>query len=91
MSEEDRPKETGEGESPVIAERLPAVIELDAGVYFWCVCGESANQPFCDGSHKGSSFRPMKFELAESKRVALCQCKHTEGAPYCDGTHSRLD
>ncbi len=77
---------------PVIAERLPAVLELEAGTYWWCVCGLSKSQPFCDGSHKQEgAFSPLKLELAESKRVALCQCKHTGNQPYCDGSHSRLD
>lgn len=75
---------------PVIADTKPAVLELDAGTYFWCACGQSQKQPFCDGSHKGSDFTPMKTEIAEKKRVALCNCKKTAGAPFCDGTHKNL-
>ena len=76
---------------PRIAARGPAVIELEAGTYWWCRCGRSANQPFCDGSHAGTGFSPLRLELAEGRRVALCQCKHTANPPYCDGTHKRLD
>lgn len=77
---------------PVIADRLPAVLELEAGTYWWCVCGLSKTQPFCDGAHKEEgAFAPLKLELEEAKRVALCQCKHTGNQPFCDGNHSRLD
>ena len=63
---------------------------MAAGTYWWCRCGKSKKQPFCDGAHKGSAFTPMEFKLDAPKRVALCQCKHTKNPPYCDGTHSKL-
>ncbi len=75
---------------PVIAARKPVVLELEPGTYHWCACGRSANQPFCDGSHKGTGFSPVAFEVAEKKKLALCLCKHTGDAPYCDGTHRKL-
>ena len=74
----------------VIAERKPAVLELEPGTYGRCRRGRSKNQPFCDGSHSGTEFRPMPFEVAEKKRYALRQCKRSERMPFCDGTHSRL-
>lgn len=75
---------------PHIAQKAPYQADLEPGTYWYCTCGHSANQPFCDGSHKGSEFVPMKFELAEAKSVHLCGCKHTKNAPYCDGTHKTL-
>lgn len=77
-------------DKPRIAGTLPAVLELAAGKYAYCACGRSATQPFCDGSHAGTSFRPQMFEMAEPRRVAICQCKQTGGAPFCDGTHKTL-
>jgi len=73
-----------------IADRKPAVVELAAGRYSWCACGASARQPFCDGSHRGTTFQPLRFEVTESRTAALCQCKRTATAPYCDGAHKRL-
>ncbi len=77
-------------EKPQIAERSPAVMELEAGTYWWCTCGKSANQPFCDGAHKGSSFSPMKVELESARKVALCRCKYSANKPFCDGAHNKL-
>ena len=75
---------------PVIAERRPTVVEMEPGTYWWCRCGRSANQPYCDGSHAGTDFTPLEVNLEESKRVAWCNCKHTGNGPWCDGTHSKL-
>lgn len=74
----------------VIAQRTPYVMELEPGTYYWCQCGRSRKQPFCDGSHTGTAFAPVAFELQDKKRVALCGCKHTKKPPFCDGTHSRI-
>lgn len=75
-------------DAPKIASRSPTPVRLEPGKsYFWCSCGQSANQPFCDGSHKGSAFVPLKYEVDEGKTVFLCNCKHTKNAPLCDGSH----
>lgn len=75
---------------PQIADRKPAVLELDPGTYWWCACGRSKNQPWCDGSHKGTEFSPIETQIEECKRYALCCCKHAASKPFCDGTHKRL-
>ena len=76
---------------PVVAARRPAIVDLEGGKkYWWCRCGRPRNQPFCDGSHAGTDFVPMEFEIEESQKTALCQCKQTGNGPYCDGTHGKL-
>ena len=77
-------------EKPEIGGKSPAVLELDPGVYWWCTCGKSSKQPFCDGSHKGTSFTPKKIQITEKKNYALCTCKQSENGAFCDGAHSRL-
>jgi len=75
---------------PMIAAKEPAVLELEPGTYYWCTCGRSKNQPFCDGSHEGSEFTPQAVEITEKQTVALCQCKQTQNPPFCDGSHKEL-
>ncbi len=75
---------------PVIVDKKPLVLELESGTYWWCSCGQSQNQPYCDGKHKGTDFVPVKLTLPEKQRVALCLCKNTANSPLCDGTHSKL-
>jgi CDGSH-type Zn-finger protein len=77
-------------EFPKVAAKAPAVLDLEPGTYFWCACGLSAKQPFCDGSHKACDIRPMKVEIGEACKKAFCQCKHTKTTPYCDGSHRNL-
>lgn len=75
---------------PIIFDKKPVVLELESGDYYYCTCGKSANQPFCDGKHKDSGFTPLKFTLEEKQKVALCLCKHSQNAPFCDGSHTKL-
>ncbi|MDR6263981.1 MULTISPECIES: CDGSH iron-sulfur domain-containing protein [Rhodobacterales] len=76
---------------PNIAQKAPYPVEVEAGKsYFWCACGKSSKQPFCDGSHKGSAFTPLKYDATQSKKVFFCGCKHAGKAPLCDGTHKDL-
>ncbi len=77
--------------TPESPKKAPYVVELEPGTYWWCSCGKSQTQPFCDGSHKGSSFTPLEFNISEKKKYGLCGCKHSKTAPMCDGTHQDLD
>lgn len=77
--------------APTIAGKQPIPVELEAGkTYAWCSCGNSSNQPFCDGSHKGSEFEPKVFKAEESKTAYMCTCKHTSNPGMCDGSHKQL-
>ena len=76
--------------NPVVAQKSPYVQKLAPGTYWWCACGQSKGQPFCDGSHKGTGFAPTKVEIAEEKTAALCGCKHSANGAFCDGSHKKL-
>ena len=79
-------------EKAKIAGKTPQMVELEAGkTYAWCACGKSANQPWCDGSHQGSSFTPTVFTVDEPKTAAMCMCKQSKNPPYCDGAHMNLE
>ncbi len=77
-------------ESPKIFTKNPVAVNLNQGTYFWCACGKSKNQPFCDGSHLGTGMFPVQFKIDVQKEVYLCQCKHSNNKPFCDGTHRSL-
>ena len=71
------------GSSPI------GIVVEEGKSYFWCTCGKSSKQPFCDGSHKGSEFTPLAYKAEESKKVFFCTCKQTDDQPLCDGSHNR--
>lgn len=77
--------------NPEVAARAPIAVDVEAGkTYWWCACGKSSRQPFCDGSHKGSGFSPQPFEAKTSAKVWFCACKHSRNQPLCDGSHKTL-
>jgi len=74
-----------------IAQKAPYATDVEAGkTYYWCACGRSKNQPFCDGSHQGTGFEPVSFTAEKAEIVYLCGCKQTTGQPFCDGMHQKL-
>lgn len=75
---------------PVMAQRSPYFVDVVAGEsYWWCACGKSKSQPFCDGSHKGTAFTPVEYKAEKDGRVAFCGCKRSAEKPLCDGTHTK--
>src|SRR3970040_1307783 len=80
-----------EAPAPEIARLKPYLVTVTKGrTYLWCACGRSRNQPFCDGSHKGTAFQPVRWKADETEEKLFCACKHTAAQPFCDGTHNRL-
>lgn len=78
-------------EEAVIAQKAPYQVEVTEGeTYYWCACGRSKNQPFCDGSHRGTGFEPVAFTAEKTETTYLCGCKRTANQPFCDGTHKSL-
>ena len=76
---------------PVAGGRTPIGVDVEQGkTYWWCACGQSKNQPFCDGSHKGSGMTPLKYDADKAGKVWFCACKQTTHAPLCDGSHKQL-
>ena len=76
---------------PLSPQKKPYAVEVEEGKsYYWCACGRSKNQPFCDGSHQGTDFQPVEFTAEKTDTVYLCGCKKTGNQPFCDGTHAKL-
>jgi len=76
--------------NPKRAADSPAPVELEAGkTYYWCACGQSNNQPFCDGSHKTTEFKPVAFQVEQPGTKYLYRCKQTNNQPFCDGSHKK--
>ncbi|WP_323780518.1 CDGSH iron-sulfur domain-containing protein [Leisingera sp.] len=77
--------------APEIAQKAPFPVEVSEGkTYFWCACGKSSKQPFCDGSHKGTAFAPVKYTAEKDGKLFFCGCKHSGKKPLCDGSHAKL-
>jgi CDGSH iron-sulfur domain-containing protein 3 len=75
----------------IIAGRGPIAVDVEAGkTYYWCSCGRSTTQPFCNGAHQGSGFEPMSYVAQRSMKVYFCSCKRSAKAPLCDGSHKSL-
>jgi CDGSH-type Zn-finger protein len=74
----------------ICAQKAPYAMELEPGDYYWCACGRSKNQPYCDGSHAGSGLEPMKFTVTSKETRYLCGCKSSGNKPFCDGAHQEL-
>jgi CDGSH-type Zn-finger protein len=75
---------------PIIAQKSPFVLPMKPGTYWWCACGGSKSQPFCDGSHKGTEFSPKKIEITTEGKMAWCGCKQSQNGAFCDGSHKRV-
>jgi CDGSH iron-sulfur domain-containing protein 3 len=74
-----------------IAQKTSYAVNVEKGkTYYWCSCGLSKKQPFCDGAHKGTSFTPVEFAADETKQVFFCGCKRTKNPPFCDGSHTKI-
>jgi CDGSH-type Zn-finger protein len=75
---------------PIVCQKKPLVQKVGPGEYWWCACGRSKGQPFCDGSHKGTGLGPRTIEIKEAESVAWCMCKHSGDGAFCDGSHNRI-
>ena len=77
---------------PIRAADSPYAVTVEKGkIYYWCACGRSNTQPFCDGSHKGTTISPVYYEAEETKELYFCGCKSTKTPPFCDGSHAQKE
>ena len=74
----------------IVAQKGPFVLKMEPGTYYWCACGRSKKQPFCDGSHEGTGIGPRKMEVAVARTLAWCGCKQSATGAFCDGSHKHL-
>lgn len=75
---------------PKVADNKPMMLDMEPGTYFWCTCGQSKNQPFCDGSHQGTEFTPLPVKIETKEKKFWCICKQSKNTPYCDGSHKHV-
>ena len=75
---------------PIIFQKSPFVLKAEPAAYWWCACGRSKKQPFCDGSHKETEFRPVEWKAEKAEQAWFCACKRTGNRPLCDGSHKKL-
>jgi len=76
--------------NPNVYDTRPIKMEIEPGTYYWCQCGLSETQPFCDGSHQGTRFKPVAVDIKEKRQVAFCMCRHSNNGAFCDGSHKTL-
>jgi len=74
----------------VCTQKSPYAVELQPGDHYYCTCGKSTNQPFCNGAHKGSEFVPTKVTVTATETKYLCGCRNSKNGPFCDGSHQSL-
>ncbi len=75
---------------PHIVKKSAMSVKLMPGKYYFCTCGKSNDQPFCDGQHEGTDFSPKRFKISEPGQHYMCLCKHSKNMPFCDGAHAKL-
>ncbi len=77
-------------EQPIASQNEPYAVDVEAGKdYYWCACGRSKTQPYCDGSHEGTGIEPLAFTAEKTEQVHLCGCRRTATPPFCDGSHNK--
>ncbi len=77
--------------SPAVAQKGPYLVQVEAGkTYYWCSCGLSRKQPFCDGSHKVTDLTPLSYVATQTETLEMCGCKQSQDKPFCDGSHETL-
>lgn len=87
----DTPSSAPNGSEAVVTQKAPYKVDVTAGQkYWWCTCGRSAKQPFCDGSHKGTDFTPLEHAAEKDGKLYFCGCRATDQSPLCDGSHNEL-